>query len=58
MIHNPVKAIAFAVLFAGATSAVAFGALPAVTISPLPGTPDASPDTQISILGESVPVGR
>jgi hypothetical protein len=32
-------------------AAAATNALPAVTISPLPGTPDASPSTQISFLG-------
>ena len=36
---------------AASTAAVAPAAAGAVTISPLPGTPDASPETQISILG-------
>src|SRR5947209_400219 len=35
---------------AAALLAPAAGALP-LAISPLPGTPDASPDTQISVLG-------
>ncbi len=35
----------------GDRAAVAAAASNAVTVSPLPGTPDASPDTQISFLG-------
>jgi hypothetical protein len=35
----------------GDSAAVAAAAANAVTVSPLPGTPDASPDTQISFLG-------
>jgi hypothetical protein len=35
----------------GAVSAAAAAPAPAVTISPLPGTPDATPSTQISFLG-------
>jgi Arylsulfotransferase (ASST) len=35
----------------GNRAAVAAAAANAVTVSPLPGTPDASPDTQISFLG-------
>jgi hypothetical protein len=35
----------------GDPAAVAAAAANAVTVSPLPGTPDASPDTQISFLG-------
>jgi hypothetical protein len=35
----------------GATAAAAAASLPPVTISPLPGTPDATPSTQISFLG-------
>jgi Arylsulfotransferase (ASST) len=35
----------------GDQAAVAAAAANAVTVSPLPGTPDASPDTQISFLG-------
>jgi hypothetical protein len=35
----------------GDRAAIAAAAANAVTVSPLPGTPDASPDTQISFLG-------
>ncbi len=35
----------------GDPAAIAAAAANAVTVSPLPGTPDASPDTQISFLG-------
>jgi hypothetical protein len=37
----------------GDQAAVAAAAANAVTVSPLPGTPDASPGTQISFLGDS-----
>ena len=35
----------------GPVSAASAASVPGVTISPLPGTPDATPDTQISFLG-------
>ena len=35
----------------GATGTTAPAPLPAVTLSPMPGTPDANPNTQISFLG-------
>jgi hypothetical protein len=36
---------------AGAAARSAAARAPAITVSPLPGTPDASPSTQISVLG-------
>jgi Arylsulfotransferase (ASST) len=44
-------ALPFALLTLLATTTAAAAATPPVTISPLPGTPDASPHTQISFLG-------
>lgn len=45
--------IAFAIAALVAVAAVGAPGAPALTISPAPGTPDASPQTQISILGVS-----
>ena len=45
---GPPASVAF-----GDSAEVAAAAANAVTVSPLPGTPDASPNTQISFLGEA-----
>lgn len=68
LLATAVPAYAFATLLATAVPAYALHShakrrppmrcpearLPAVTVSPLPGTPDATPQTQISILGAGV----